>query len=48
MSNMSQREKDVRLGVLHVQRKRLDALADYASRDFESSGFVMPADSDLQ
>jgi hypothetical protein len=48
MSNMSQREKDIRHGVLHVQRKRLDALADYALRDFESTGFVMPADSDLQ
>ncbi|KAH8722936.1 hypothetical protein GQ44DRAFT_621673 [Phaeosphaeriaceae sp. PMI808] len=48
LSNMSQREKDIRLGVLHVQRKRLDALADYAMRDFESTGFVMPADSDLQ
>lgn len=48
MSNMSQREKDIRHGVLHVQRKRLDALANYALRDFESTGFVMPADSDLQ
>jgi hypothetical protein len=48
MSNMSQREKDIRQGVLHVQRKRLDALADYALRDFESTGFIMPADSDLQ
>lgn len=48
MSNMSQREKDIRHGVLHVQRKRLDALADYALRDFESTGFVMPADADLQ
>jgi hypothetical protein len=48
MSNMSQREKDIRHGVLHVQRKRLDALADYALRDFDSTGFVMPADSDLQ
>jgi hypothetical protein len=48
MSNMSQREKDIRHGVLHVQRKRLDALSDYALRDFESTGFVMPADSDLQ
>ncbi|KAH7381470.1 hypothetical protein DE146DRAFT_670664 [Phaeosphaeria sp. MPI-PUGE-AT-0046c] len=48
MSNMSQRDKDIRHGVLHVQRKRLDALADYALRDFESTGFVMPADSDLQ
>lgn len=47
-SNMSQRDKDVRLGVLHVQRKRLDALAGYALQDFESTGFVMPADSDLQ
>lgn len=48
MSNMSQRDIDIRHGVLHVQRKRLDALADYALRDFESTGFVMPADSDLQ
>jgi hypothetical protein len=48
MSNMSQREKDIRHGVLHVQRKRLDALADYALRDFQSTGFIMPADSDLQ
>jgi hypothetical protein len=48
MSNMSQREKDIRHGVLHVQRKRLDALADYALRDFESTGFIMPADADLQ
>ncbi|CBX96187.1 hypothetical protein LEMA_P111060.1 [Plenodomus lingam JN3] len=47
-SNMSQREKDIRTGTLHVQRKRLDALADYVLRDFEETGFVMPADSDLQ
>ncbi|KAF2847455.1 hypothetical protein T440DRAFT_403399 [Plenodomus tracheiphilus IPT5] len=47
-SNMSQREKDIRTGTLHVQRKRLDALADYVLRDFEDTGFVMPADSDLQ
>lgn len=48
MSNMSQRDRDIRQGVLHVQRKRLDALSDYALRDFESTGFIMPADSDLQ
>ena len=48
LSSMSQRDMDIRMGVLHVQRKRLDALADYALRDFESTGFVMPADSDLQ
>ena len=47
-SSMSQREKDVRLGALHVQRKRLDALTDYLQRDFKDSGFVMPADWALQ
>lgn len=47
-SSMSQREKDLRLGVLHVQRKRLDALTDYIQRDFRDSGFVMPADWALQ
>ncbi|KAJ4333793.1 hypothetical protein N0V87_007361 [Didymella glomerata] len=47
-SSMSQREKDVRLGALHVQRKRLDALTDYLQRDFKESGFVMPADWALQ
>jgi hypothetical protein len=47
-SNMSQRERDIRTGTLHVQRKRLDALADYVLKDFEETGFVMPADSDLQ
>lgn len=48
LSNMSQRDRDVRVGALHVQRKRLDALADYVLKDFDATGFVMPADSDLQ
>jgi hypothetical protein len=48
MSTMSQRERDVKLGVLHVQRKRLDALTAYIKKDFEASGFVMPADWALQ
>ncbi|KAF1941653.1 hypothetical protein EJ02DRAFT_195934 [Clathrospora elynae] len=48
VSNMSQREKDIRTGTLHVQRKRLDALGQYILKDFEDTGFVMPADSDLQ
>jgi hypothetical protein len=48
LSSMSQRDKDIRLGPLHVHRKRLDALANYILRDFDSTGFVMPADSDLQ
>jgi hypothetical protein len=47
-SNMSQREKDIRGGALHVQRKKLDALAEYVLRDFEDTSFVMPADADLQ
>jgi hypothetical protein len=48
MSNMSQRDRDISIGTLHVQRKRLDALADYVLKDFEETGFIMPADSDLQ
>lgn len=48
LSSMSQREKDISLGVLHIQRKRLDALTEYIQRDFEESGFVMPADWALQ
>ncbi|KAF1831651.1 hypothetical protein BDW02DRAFT_591010 [Decorospora gaudefroyi] len=48
VSNMSQRDKDIRTGTLHVQRKKLDALADYVLKDFQDTGFVMPADADLQ
>ncbi|CAN9151553.1 unnamed protein product [Alternaria alternata] len=48
LSNMSQRDKDIRGGALHVQRKQLDALAEYALKDFAATGFVMPADADLQ
>ncbi|CAO2647671.1 Nn.00g085930.m01.CDS01 [Neocucurbitaria sp. VM-36] len=48
ISTLSQREKDIKVGTLHVQRKRLDALVNYILKDFEDTGFVMPADSDLQ
>jgi hypothetical protein len=48
LSNMSQRDRDIRGGALHVQRKRLDALAEYVLQDFGDTGFVMPADADLQ
>ena len=48
MSTMSQRERDVRLGPLHIQRKRLDALTAYIKKDFEASGFIMPSDWALQ
>jgi hypothetical protein len=45
LSNMSQREKDVKIGALHIQRKKLDALSDFIRKDFEAKGFVMPDDS---
>lgn len=44
-STMSQREKDVKSGVLHIQRKKIDALTDFIRADFDSKGFVMPEDS---
>lgn len=44
-STMSQREKDVKSGVLHIQRKKIDALTDFIRADFESKGFIMPEDS---
>ncbi|KAF2123847.1 hypothetical protein P153DRAFT_140187 [Dothidotthia symphoricarpi CBS 119687] len=47
LSNMSQRDKDIRLGALHIQRKKLDALADYIVDDFKATGFVQPPDSSL-
>lgn len=45
LSNMSQREKDVKIGVLHIQRKKLDALSTFIRKDFDAKGFVMPDDS---
>ncbi|OCK80925.1 hypothetical protein K432DRAFT_404290 [Lepidopterella palustris CBS 459.81] len=44
-SHMSQREKDVKAGTLHIQRKKLDAMTDFIRNDFDSKGFVMPDDS---
>ena len=44
-SNMSQREKDIKVGILHIQRKKLDALTAFIRADFDSKGFVMPDDS---
>lgn len=43
-SNMSQREKDMKLGALHIQRKKLDAMTRFIRQDFERKGFVMPDD----
>jgi hypothetical protein len=45
LSNMSTREKDMKLGVLHIQRKKIDALTRFLREDFDKKGFVMPADS---
>ncbi|OCL03588.1 hypothetical protein AOQ84DRAFT_302517 [Glonium stellatum] len=44
-SHMSQREKDMKLGILHIQRKKLDAMTRFIRSDFDSKGFVMPDDS---
>ena len=44
-STMSQREKDVKSGVLHIQRKKIDALTHFIRADFDAKGFIMPEDS---
>lgn len=41
---MSQRDKDIKLGALHIQRKKLDAMTKFIRDDFNSKGFVMPDD----
>lgn len=46
-STMSTREKDLKIGALHIQRKKMDALTDYIRADFDTHGFVMPEDSGL-
>lgn len=45
LSTMSSRERDVKSGPLHIQRKKIDALTDYLRRDFDAMGFVMPDDA---
>lgn len=45
LSTMSQREKDIKIGALHIQRKKIDALTDFIRADFDARGFVMPDDS---
>lgn len=42
LSTMSARERDVKGGTLHIQRKKVDALTEYLRRDFDAKGFVMP------
>ena len=42
LSTVSSRERDVKGGVLHIQRKKVDALTGYLREEFERKGFVMP------
>jgi len=44
-SHMSQLEKDIKVGVLHIQRKKVDAMTEFIRQDFDARGFVMPDDS---
>ncbi len=39
---LTQREEDMKLGILHIQRKKLDAMCKYIRDDFEASRFVLP------
>lgn len=47
-SNLSQRERDILGGALHIQRKKLDTLSDFIRKEFDTSGFVMPDHASLQ
>ncbi|KAF1981538.1 hypothetical protein K402DRAFT_342191 [Aulographum hederae CBS 113979] len=44
-SELTPREKELRKGALHIQRKRLDSLADYISKELQEKDFTMPDDS---
>ncbi|KAF2193983.1 hypothetical protein K469DRAFT_651048 [Zopfia rhizophila CBS 207.26] len=46
-SHLSQREKDMKIGALHIQRKKIDTMTEFIRADFDSKGFVMPDDSSL-
>lgn len=46
-STMSQKERDIKLGVLHIQRKKVDALTKYIRAEFEAKGFVMPDEAGI-
>jgi hypothetical protein len=45
MSHMSQKEKDLKAGVLHIHRKKIDGLTEYIRKEFDSAGFTMPDDT---
>lgn len=45
LSTMSTRDRDMKRGALHIQRKKIDALTAFIRKDFDARGFVMPDDS---
>ncbi|KAI9693471.1 MAG: hypothetical protein M1820_009264 [Bogoriella megaspora] len=38
---LTEREKDIKLGLLHIQRKKLDVVAGFIKNKFDEGGFVM-------
>ena len=42
---MTERQKDFKLGALHIQRKKMDALAAYIQGEFDAAEFAMPDDA---
>ncbi|KAL9094903.1 MAG: hypothetical protein Q9165_002853 [Trypethelium subeluteriae] len=42
---MNEKQKDIKLGILHIQRKKADALAAYITGEFKKADFVMPDDA---
>ncbi|QDS72053.1 hypothetical protein FKW77_002590 [Venturia effusa] len=38
---------ELRLGLLHIQRNKVDAATEHMRRDFKSKGFYMPEDSSI-
>lgn len=41
-AGLSQTEKDIKLGLLHVQRRKMDKLCETIRKEFERTGFQMP------
>jgi hypothetical protein len=40
-------DADLKLGLLHIQRKKVDAATEHMRADFQSKGFMMPDDSSI-
>ncbi|KAF2097722.1 hypothetical protein NA57DRAFT_76531 [Rhizodiscina lignyota] len=46
-STFSQKEKDVKNGLLQIQRKKLDAMVQFLRQNFDKAGFVLPSNHPL-